>query len=117
MKKSTLDKISEIADYLVSSDADKIKKRLNALRLNVSKPHELRRFLIKTIGEYYLEKNPNKSLISLEEFVTDLFPDGSWGMEIRDLLLVAVYEKLCAQNIAVELEEGEEVANIEAEQD
>ncbi|MBP6826278.1 MAG: type I-B CRISPR-associated protein Cas8b1/Cst1 [Saprospiraceae bacterium] len=117
MKKSTLDKIREIADYLVSGDADKIKKRLNALRLNVSKPHELRRFLIKTIGEYYLEKNPDKSLISLEEFVTDLFPDGSWGMEIRDLLLIAVYEKLCAQNITVEIEEGDEVTIIEIEQE
>lgn len=115
MKKSALDKIREIADYLVSGDADKIKKRLNTLRLNVSKPHELRRFLIKTIGEHYLEKNPGNSLISLEEFVNDLFPDGSWGMEIRDLLLIAVYENLCKQNITVELEDGEEIAIVEAE--
>jgi CRISPR-associated protein Cst1 len=115
MKKSTLDKIREIADYLVS-DPEKVKNRLNTLRLNISKPHELRRFLIKTIGENYNEQSPTKSLIGLEEFVFDLFPDGTWGMEIRDLLLIAVYEKLCEKNIKVELEGSEEINIGEPEQ-
>jgi CRISPR-associated protein Cst1 len=107
MKKATLDKVREIADYIVSDDA-KLKKRLNTLRLNVQKMPELRRFLISLIADYQQKNQPQKSLITLQEYVEDLFPDGAWGLEIRDLLLIAIYEKLCEQNKEVELEDGEE---------
>jgi CRISPR-associated protein Cst1 len=106
MKKTTLDKIRQIADYLIE-DEDKIKRRLNRLRLEVTNVSHLKRFLIQTIGDHFQEKKPNKPLITLEEFVEELFPEGTYGMEIRDLLMIALYEKLCEKNIPVELE-GEE---------
>ncbi|AEE48384.1 hypothetical protein [Haliscomenobacter hydrossis] len=107
MKKTTLDKIRQIADYLIE-DEDKIKRRLNRLRLEVSNVYQLKRFLIQTIGDHYQEKQPARPLITLEEFVDDLFPEGTYGLEIKDLLMIALYERLCEKNIPVELE-GEDV--------
>jgi len=104
MKKATLDKIREIADYLVE-DEDKIKRRLTYLRITVKNNiYLLRRFLIQIIGDHYQSKHPNRPLITLEEYVVDLFPEGVNGLEIKDLLLIALYEKLCEKNIPIELE-------------
>ncbi|MDX2067386.1 MAG: hypothetical protein SFV55_03110 [Haliscomenobacter sp.] len=108
MKKTTLDKIRQIADYLIE-DEDKIKRRLNRLRLEVANVSQLKRFLIQTIGDHYQEKKPARPLITLEEFVEELFPEGAYGLEIKDLLLIALYEKLCEKNIPIELEGEEEL--------
>lgn len=108
MKKTTLEKIRQIADYLIE-DEDKIKRRLNRLRLEVANVSQLKRFLIQTIGDHYQEKKPARPLITLEEFVEELFPEGAYGLEIKDLLLIALYEKLCEKNIPIELEGEEEL--------
>ncbi|MBO9638183.1 MAG: type I-B CRISPR-associated protein Cas8b1/Cst1 [Siphonobacter aquaeclarae] len=91
MQPKTLQKIEEIAE-LVIQDESKVKRRLTALK-NTSNESEVRRFLLQLIEDQYAEKSPTP-VITLRGYVNDLFPDGTYGREVRDLLLISVYEKL-----------------------
>jgi len=94
MKKETIDKIKELATFFIrDEDADKIKKRINGLN-GAKNASELRRFLLKhAVVPNYTEENENP-IVSLEDYVNYLFPDGSYWAEIRDLLLIAIYQEL-----------------------
>ncbi len=94
MKKETINKIKELATFLVrEEDADKIKKRINGLN-GAKNASELRRFLLKhAVVPNYTEEKENP-IVSLEDYVNYLFPDGSYWAEIRDLLLIAIYQEL-----------------------
>lgn len=103
MDKKTLIKIKEISDFIVNGRSDdEIKKSMTLLNKAKSN-HELRYFLLKLAGKNYLEGN-EKPLFSLEEYVEYLFPDGVSWREIRDLLLIAIYQKLHETNKAFEIE-------------
>ncbi len=115
MKKETINKIKELAEFLVrEGDADKIKKRIKALD-GAKNASNLRRFILKDIvAANYLAGN-NNSIVSVEDYVNYLFPDGSYWAEIRDILLIAIYQELhdkglISEELNVELEsEIEEV--------
>jgi len=94
MKKETITKIKELAAFLVREiDADKIKKRIKALD-GVKNASSLRRFILKdVVGPNYSDGNKNP-IVSVEDYVNYLFPDGSYWGEIRDLLLIAIYQEL-----------------------
>ncbi len=102
MDKRTLTKIKELADFIVNDRSDdEIKKSMT--RLNGAKnSNELRYFLLKMADKNYREGN-EKPLFSLEEYVEYLFPDGTYWKEIRDLLLIAIYQKLHETNKKVEI--------------
>ncbi|PIY02808.1 MAG: type I-B CRISPR-associated protein Cas8b1/Cst1, partial [Bacteroidetes bacterium CG_4_10_14_3_um_filter_31_20] len=73
-------------------------------RLNLAKrSFELRMFLLTLIKENF-NKGNKKPLITIEEYVEYLFPDGTIWSEIRDLLLIAIYQKLHEKNISFEIE-------------
>jgi len=103
MEHKTLEKIKELAEFIISSDDnDKIKKAIT--RLNLAKrSFELRMFLLTLIKENF-NKGNKKPLITIEEYVEYLFPDGTIWSEIRDLLLIAIYQKLHEKNISFEIE-------------
>ena len=103
MEKRTLTKIKEIADFIVNEQQnDSVKKAIT--RLNGSKSsHDVRAFLLGLIKKNYQDDNP-KPLITLEEYVEYLFPDSTSWREIRDLMLIAVYQKLHENQISIELE-------------
>lgn len=103
MEKKTLEKIKELADFVVKEkDTDNVKKSIT--RLNGSRSSQaVRLFLLKLVDKNYQEKN-EKPLISLEDYVQYLFPDGINWREIRDLLLIAIYQKLHEKQIQIELE-------------
>lgn len=112
MKKETINKIKELASFLVrEEDPDKIKKRIRALD-GAKNASMLRRFLIKdVVVANYSEGNENP-ILPLEEYLNYLFPDGSYWSEIRDLLLIAIYQKLHEKNlISDELKIELEVSN------
>lgn len=94
MKKETINKIKELATFLVrEEDSDKIKKRIKALD-GAKNAAGLRRFIIKdVVVANYVEGN-NKAIVSVDEYVNYLFPDGSYWAEIRDVLLIAIYQEL-----------------------
>ncbi|NOU45908.1 MAG: hypothetical protein HOO86_02470 [Bacteroidales bacterium] len=113
MKKETINKIKELAAFLVrEEDTDKIKKRIKALD-GSKNASALRRFLLKdVIAANYVAENDNP-IISLEDYLNYLFPDGSYWAEIRDLLLIAIYQelherKLISEELKIELESDTE---------
>ena len=112
MDKKTLEKINELADFIIK-DNDSIKK--NVTRLNgIKSSTGIRQFLITLISKNYKEGN-KKPLITLEEYVEYLFPDGSYWRDIRDLLLIAIFQKLHEANIALEIELSEQEQDTETE--
>lgn len=119
MKKETIIKIKELAAFLVrEEDADKIKKRIKALD-GAKNASALRRFILKdVVAANYVALN-EKPIVTVEDYVNYLFPDGSYWAEIRDILLIAIYQELherdlISEELNVELEsevEKEEVIN------
>jgi len=108
MDNKTLDKIETLADYIIS-DESKLKKRIGLLN-KAERVADIRRFVIKLVGENHANKN-KEPLISLGEYVNYLFPDGMSAKEIRDLLLIALYQKMHEKEIFF----GEEETIIESE--
>ncbi len=102
MKKETINKIKELATFLVrEEDADKIKKRIKALD-GAKNASALRRFLLKdVVAANYADRNDHP-IISLDDYLNYLFPDGSYWAEIRDLLLIAIYQELHERNLISE---------------
>lgn len=100
MEKRTIEKIRQIADFIVlDRETDFITKSIK--RLNGEKsPHGLRQFLVKLNSENY-QKEARKALITVQDYAEYLFPDGGNWREVRDVLLIAIYEKLHETNITV----------------
>jgi len=118
MKKETIIKIKELATFLVrEEDADKIKKRIKALD-GAKNASALRRFILKdVVAANYVAMNENP-IVTVDDYVNYLFPDGSYWAEIRDILLIAIYQELherdlISEELKVELdsEVDEEVIN------
>ncbi len=115
MDKRTLSKILELADFIiVDSSDDEIKKAIT--RINGQKSSSaLRRYLLSLIAAYNKKhSDKEKPLITMEEYAEYLFPDGTYWNEIRDLLLIAIYQRLHEMNktVDVDLEEEIETENI-----
>jgi hypothetical protein len=109
MNIETLKQIEVIAETIIIDEGD-IKKSIN--RLKTSKYGELRSFVIKLIEKNYKAGKP--MLISMTDYVKYLFPEDRNWSEIRDLLLICVYQKLHENGISiVEAEEDTDEQIIE----
>ncbi|HEU19089.1 MAG TPA: type I-B CRISPR-associated protein Cas8b1/Cst1 [Deltaproteobacteria bacterium] len=79
-----------------------------------TRAYQLRSALIKIIKTNY-RNGAEEPVVTMDEYVNFLFPDGSYWGEVRDLLLIFLYEKLHqhAINVAevsdVELKETEDI--------
>jgi CRISPR-associated protein Cst1 len=79
-----------------------------------TRAHQLRSALIKIIKTNY-NNGAEEPVFTMDEYVNYLFPDGRYWGEVRDLLLIFLYEKLHqnAVNVAevsdVELKETEDI--------
>lgn len=94
MKNETIIKIKELAAFLVrEEDADKIKKRIKALD-GAKNASALRRFILKDVVAMNFVAGNSKPIVTVDEYVNYLFPDGSYWAEVRDLLLIAIYQEL-----------------------
>lgn len=104
MKKETIDKVLELADFIINDRSeDEIKKLITKLN-RCSKAHELRRFLLNLISENYNQEN-EKPLITVKDYTDYLFSDGGNTNELRDVLLIAIYQKMHELNLKLEMEE------------
>ncbi len=107
MKKETIKKIMELADFIITDRSeDEIKKFITKLN-GASKAFELRRFLLILVDENY-SKNNKKPIITVKDYTDYLFSDAGNAKEIRDILLIAIYQKMHELNLKVDvnLEEG-----------
>lgn len=102
MKKETVSKIKELAAFLVSEEnAEKIKKRIKALD-GAKNASALRRFILKdVVAANYVAMNENP-IVTVDDYVYYLFPDGSYWAEVRDILLIAIYQELHERNLISE---------------
>lgn len=107
MNKYTIEKIKELADFILyDKSEDQISKAL--VRLNgLKSSSDFRLYLIKLIKDNYEAKNPNP-LITLEDYVFYLFPDGAFWRDTRDLLIIAIYQKLHETNRYVAVDDETE---------
>lgn len=112
MDKRTLSKILELADFIIAdSSDDEIKKAITHINGQRSS-NALRRYLLNLVADYNKKhSDKEKPLISIEEYADYLFPDGTYWNEIRDLLLIAIYQRLHEMNKSVDVDLEEEVEN------
>jgi CRISPR-associated protein Cst1 len=104
MKRETIDKLLELADFIINDRSeDEIKKHISRLN-GASKANELRRFLLSLISENY-NKDNEKPLITVKEYTDYLFSDSGNTGELRDVLLIAIYQKMHELNLKLELPE------------
>lgn len=113
MKKETISKINQMADFILqSNDESGIKKAIK--KLDAAKnSYMLRRFVIKDIVAKYYNENNEGVILTVEEYAEYLFPDTESWKEVRDVLLIAIYQKLHESNIVIEteLEDDDNVEN------
>jgi CRISPR-associated protein Cst1 len=107
MKQETIKKIKEMTDFIFNANKDNIHGIEKAIKkLNgVKSGYLLRRFVIRDIVAkfYEKEKESEKAIITVEEYADYLFPDSSSWSEMRDVLLIAIYQKLHEENMTVEV--------------
>ena len=112
MDRKTLELIAHVARYVAVEPDNSIVKR-TITRLSTARTGSEVRLLLVGLQRrnYDSNKEAAEPLLRLEDYVRYLFPDGTSWREIRDLLLISLYEQLHANNRQVELEEGlEEIA-------
>lgn len=113
MKQETLDKIKEIAQFIASKSDDTIKKSIKALD-GYKSSYELRRFFLKNVVVPNYKEENEDPIITIEELVYYLFPDDVSWREIRDLLLIAIFQELHMRNKKIEAD-LQEIENAESE--
>jgi CRISPR-associated protein Cst1 len=98
MNTKTLDLIEKISDFIIADGTD-IKSNISKLRTDNNS--SLRSFLIRLVEKNY-KKGSEKPLITLREYVEYLFPLGTNWKEIRDLMLICVFQKLHEKQIMID---------------
>lgn len=106
MKRETIEKINQIAEFILSYHTESNMKKVLSTLNGVKNPYMLRRFILHVIAQNY--KQENDILVSVNDYVDYLFPDSTSWMETRDVLLIALYQKLHEQHIKVEVEETDD---------
>lgn len=102
MKKETISKIEQMADFiLTSNDEQEIKKAIKKLD-GVKNPYLLRRFVLKDIVAKYYNEGNEEAIVTIEDYTDYLFPDIDSWKETRDVLLIAIYQKLHEKNLYIE---------------
>jgi len=98
MEKQTLEKIKQLANFMTvdRSEEDILK---DITRLNGSKnPNDIRQLLLRLVKRNY-DSNAKEPILTVEDYAYYLFPDGIGWKEIRDVLLIGVYQKMHELNL------------------
>lgn len=107
MKKDTINKVMTLADFVVDNtkevDMKKVLTQLNGIKSSIL----LRRFLLKIVEKNFADGNA-EPIITVEEYTEYLFPEDNYWKEIRDVLLIAIYQRLHEREVKVEGIEIEE---------
>ena len=93
-----------LANFIViEREVDDVKKactKINGLR----RQSELRRYLINLAKENVNTRKHLNVLWTIDDYVNYLFPDGTDWREVRDLLLITIYQKIHEGDLKVPLE-------------
>lgn len=111
MKKETIEKIEQLADFIISSyDEIGVGKTVKKLD-NVTSAFLLRRFVIKYIVEKNYELGNNDAIVTVKDYAEYLFPDTESWKETRDVLLIAIFEKLHQKHEKISIIEESDTLN------
>lgn len=106
MKNETLSKLREIANFILQNtpeaDINKVIVKLNG----VNSAFLLRRFILKIVERNYVVGN-EEAIVTVEDYTNYLFPETNSWMEIRDVLLIYIYQLLHERKIKLEIETTE----------
>ena len=107
MKKEQVSLIKKIADivYEITHTEGNLKKYLTMFE-GASKAYQLRHALLKVIKQNYMKGN-KEPVCRLDEYVDYLFPDGQYWGEVRDMLIIYLYEKMHDEDIKIEVDDKE----------
>lgn len=104
MKKETLEKIDQMAEFILSSnDEHDIKKVIQKLD-NVKNSYLLRRFVLKDVVSKYYNEGNSEAIVTVEDYAEYLFPDTNSWQETRDVLLISLYQKLHERKVHIDAE-------------
>ncbi len=96
MEKQSITVLRRIAIFVVTDRSDDDIKRTVRLLNEAKKERDVRRALLKLVKENYYADN-DEVLIPLDD-VTYLFPEGFNWVEMRDILVIGIYEQLHLAN-------------------
>ncbi len=113
MQDKQIQLIRQIADTILElgQKTDSLKKYLVAIE-GAGKAYQLRGVLLKIVKDNFTSGQA-EPVITLDDYVTYLFPDGQYWGEIRDLLLIHLYEKMHAANVVDQLIHDEDIQKSE----
>lgn len=104
MKKETISKIQEMAEFILNAnDEQGVIKAIKALN-NAKNSYLLRRFIINDIVIKYFKEN-EETILTVNDYAEYLFPDSNSWQETRDVLLIAIFQKLHERKMKIEKEE------------
>lgn len=113
MKKETISKIMEMADFILQSNNEEAVKKIIKKLDGIKSSYLLRRFVLKDIvAKNYADGN-QEPIIDVEIYANYLFPDTASWQETRNLLLIAIYQRLHEKNVQFDIELSEEFEELE----
>lgn len=101
MKKETIDKIMTLADFVVDNTKEADLKNVLTKLNGIKSSSLLRKFLLKIVERNFQNGN-SLPIITVEDYTEYLFPEDNFWKEIRDVLLIAIYQRLHEKAIKVE---------------
>ena len=106
MKNETINKLREIATFILQSTPDtEVKKVITNLN-GINSAFLLRRFILKIVEKNYALGNES-AIITVEDYINYLFPETRSWMETRDVLLIYIYQMLHERKIKVDIDDIE----------
>lgn len=112
MKQEQIDLIKKISEKIITlaENAKNYKKFITPIE-GAKYGHQLRSAIIRMVKEHY--KNAEREpFIRFNDYVEYLFPDGQSWYEVRDFLLISLYEKLHELRIEPDKVSDDEIPDI-----
>lgn len=107
MKNETIRKLGEIASFIMQNTAETdIGKEITKLN-GINSASLLRRYILKVVEKNYALGNEN-AIVTVEDFTDYLFPEGGSWMQLRDVLLIYIYQKMHERNMRITIEGTDE---------
>lgn len=113
MKQEQIDLIQKISDKIISlsENAKDYKKYITNIE-GARYGYQLRGAIIKMVKDHY-KNGKQEPFVRFNDYVEYLFPDGQSWYEVRDFLLISLYEKLHQLRIEPDKISDEEIQDIE----
>ena len=109
MKVETIEKINQMADFIIANNDDRnIGKAMTKLNA-VTNSFLLRRFILNDIVKPNYDGEHEEAIVTVKDYVEYLFPDSDSWKEMRDVLLIAIYERLHKLKKKVNIEDNKEL--------